>query len=873
MTRVFVVILFVLSDFFCFSQVKILGKVIDKQRKPISYATIQLVEKESELTKSYTSSNEKGNFSFIVSGSLNGYYLKTTLLGYKPQKTNFQKNNLTNIIILEEQTTTLKEVIISSNYKEFTLKKDSITYNLSKIRDSTETNLKDLVEKLPGLTIDDNKKINFQGNKIDKVVVEGEDFFGKKHEMATENLPVEAIQGIQIIKNFKEFDDIGNKKSGKIVLNVTLHKNYKNKIVGNVEGNSGVDKKYQFHTNLFKFIKKGNFALVSEANNIGEPAINMSDYIEMQGGIGNFTSNYHEGGSGIYEIDHAKTPRYVFVNKNVDSRSTIFNSLNFVNKLSKKTKVNGYVTYDYTKIQEQKRNYKNFIGVDTLTTQETENSLVKSNLGNSFLNFTYKKDEDEALKYNLKLNPFKNNENIIIKGNTNFDNKIIDNDFLIGQYLEYKNQLTSKLYLKSGLSYDYKTQQRDFILTSDQPFFNLVFSNDYNFRQETNVKQHSINVNSKIVYDLKEQTKLTTSFFYINNNEELINKASNQPDFYFNADKKQTQFSWFNSLSHEFNKQLSVNASLSYISNRLKVLSQKRNYNWLLPNFSMSFRFNNGRELGISYSKSKKNISIFQMNTQNRVLNYQTIILNNNDVFTPVKKETFTLSFDDFNSKKNRMLSVQANYFKSKNQIGFSSSFKDNFIEQEYIRVPEDGFEVNLYHTKTIHSLPLRWNAKLSYKKTNSLSYFKEEKNNNKTNNYDIDVRFTSMFKKTPFQTKLNLYFSNSILKNDFSNLDYSYTKLNIHPKVYGKVGDIVWSLGCLYQNIKSNNNKESVYSLNFSTKWNFNKEIQLFLKGANILNLQENQFASIQNTEAYSLLTVFERLEGNVLVGLRYHF
>ena len=89
---------------------------------------------------------------------------------------------------------------------------------MSKIRDSTETNLKDLVEKLPGLTIDDNKKINFQGNKIDKVVVEGEDFFGKKHEMATENLPVEAIQGIQIIKNFKEFDDIGNKKSGKIFL-------------------------------------------------------------------------------------------------------------------------------------------------------------------------------------------------------------------------------------------------------------------------------------------------------------------------------------------------------------------------------------------------------------------------------------------------------------------------------------------------------------------------------------------------------------------------------------------------------------------------------------------------------------------------------
>ena len=167
----------------------------------------------------------------------------------------------------------------------------------------------------------------------------------------------------------------------------------------------------------------------------------------------------------------------------------------------------------------------------------------------------------------------------------------------------------------------------------------------------------------------------------------------------------------------------------------------------------------------------------------------------------------------------------------------------------------------------------MKWAANLFYKTTKSLSFLNLEDNNNKIENFGIDVRFNSNFKKSPFQSKINIYYSETNTRNHFSFLDYSLKRINIYPKIYGKVKKIIWSLGCKYQNVASKNTSQNIYGTNFSTQWNFSKEIQLFFKGDNIFNLKSNQFISQQNTEVFSQLTYFERLEGNILVGMRYNF
>ncbi|MCG8208357.1 carboxypeptidase-like regulatory domain-containing protein [Tenacibaculum finnmarkense] len=428
-----------------YSQTKINGVVVNKINNAIGFASVQLVDKQTDLTQNYTTTNEKGVFSLEIPSIKKQYYLKVRLLGYQPkniQLTNFNKLNIT----LQENTNELEEVVVKGYLSDFKISKDSITYNLSKIIDSTEINLKDIIEKLPGLSIDDQKKIKFQGNRIEKVTIDGQDFFGKKHEMATENLSAEAIKGIQLLKNHKDFDDISTKKTGKIVLNITLNKKYKNKIVGNIAGKLGVLEKHQAHLNLFKFLNKGNFALISEANNIGETAINMIDYIEMRGGIKNFTKNNLSDGSGILEIDHSKTPRFVFVNKNVDERKTLFNSINFTNTLSEKAKINGYITVDKTKIEEFQSGTKKYISQDVITINEDKKNSSNSYLGNSFFNFSYKKNKKEVISYNLKFNIIDDKSISTINQLFNIKSRNKNKGFSIGHNLSYKKHRKQPIY-------------------------------------------------------------------------------------------------------------------------------------------------------------------------------------------------------------------------------------------------------------------------------------------------------------------------------------------------------------------------------------------------------------------------------------------
>ncbi|MCG8802028.1 carboxypeptidase-like regulatory domain-containing protein [Tenacibaculum finnmarkense] len=159
-----------------YSQTKINGVVVNKINNAIGFASVQLVDKQTDLTQNYTTTNEKGVFSLEIPSIKKQYYLKVRLLGYQPkniQLTNFNKLNIT----LQENTNELEEVVVKGYLSDFKISKDSITYNLSKIIDSTEINLKDIIEKLPGLSIDDQKKIKFQGNRIEKVTIDGQDFF------------------------------------------------------------------------------------------------------------------------------------------------------------------------------------------------------------------------------------------------------------------------------------------------------------------------------------------------------------------------------------------------------------------------------------------------------------------------------------------------------------------------------------------------------------------------------------------------------------------------------------------------------------------------------------------------------------------------
>lgn len=242
---------------------------------PISNCIVVVSQNNEQII--FDTSDSNGNLELkLPTGT---FELKISHLGYKTITKNivFEKNTFLEIL-LEESINKLETVTIKSRPTIIKVKEDTISYNIKKVIDGTERKIEDVIKKLPGLDVDSNGKVSYKGNIIDNVLIDGNEFFNNKHQMATQNIDAKMIDGIELLLNYEGFAKASRKK---IALNLKTKDEYKNKWVGDIELNSGLNSPIKFHNNLFKFMKKGNFTVITDYNSIGKLAISSEDYNEM----------------------------------------------------------------------------------------------------------------------------------------------------------------------------------------------------------------------------------------------------------------------------------------------------------------------------------------------------------------------------------------------------------------------------------------------------------------------------------------------------------------------------------------------------------------------------------------------------------------
>jgi hypothetical protein len=263
--------LFFSSLFYC---QEITIKTITAENKNIENINIQLLKKDKLMN--FKTTNENGVCSFVVSEK-GIYTLKFTSILYKTKFVEINTNEKTSFeTVLESQITEIQEVKIKTRPKIAFMKEDTLSYNVKAIRDGTERTVEDLVRKLPGLDINENGKVTHNGNIVGQVLVDGNEFFGKNHKMATQNITADMVEGIDLWQNYTTLS--GNQSTA---LNLKLKNEYKGRITGNTTANYGNKNAYLAHANLFRFNKAGNLALITDFNSIAKDPIGMMDFYEM----------------------------------------------------------------------------------------------------------------------------------------------------------------------------------------------------------------------------------------------------------------------------------------------------------------------------------------------------------------------------------------------------------------------------------------------------------------------------------------------------------------------------------------------------------------------------------------------------------------
>ncbi|MEZ4804638.1 MAG: TonB-dependent receptor [Bacteroidia bacterium] len=286
------------------------GKVIDENKKPLSYSSIDLYLLSDSSTVRWTQTDSLGKYSFTdLKPAV--YLLEVKNYEYETQWFKVKLDSgesLRKVLQLSNKVDLISGGGIRIKKDALRQKNDTVEYNASNYKVNQDASAENLVTKMPGITTE-NGTIQAHGEDVKKVTVDGEDFFGDDASVALKNLPAEVIDKIQVYdqqsdqSQFTGVDDGNSQKTLNIVT-----KSAKNiGQFGKVYGGYGTDDRWAAGANINVFAGKQRFSFIGMSNNINQQNFSSQDIIGLTGDKGGRWRNgsYRGGGSaGNFLVDN-----------------------------------------------------------------------------------------------------------------------------------------------------------------------------------------------------------------------------------------------------------------------------------------------------------------------------------------------------------------------------------------------------------------------------------------------------------------------------------------------------------------------------------------------------------------------------------------
>ncbi|MDB4292543.1 carboxypeptidase-like regulatory domain-containing protein [Maribacter sp.] len=261
------------------------GQVNDTLNNPLELANVIAINKNTQAMASYGITDATGAFRLVLKkDSL--YTLRVSYLGFETWEADFlAEMSETKNVSLQPSLNQLDGVEVVEDFP-VSISGDTITYKADAFTSGKEKKLENILEQLPGFQIDDEGQIKVQGKEISKVLVEGKEFFDGDSKMATKNIPANAVDKVQVLRNFNEIGPLsGVNDSGALALNIKLKEGKKNMWFGDVSAGGGPQERYTLHPNFFYYSPKVSVNMIGDLNNIGEQAFTLQDYFRFNGGL------------------------------------------------------------------------------------------------------------------------------------------------------------------------------------------------------------------------------------------------------------------------------------------------------------------------------------------------------------------------------------------------------------------------------------------------------------------------------------------------------------------------------------------------------------------------------------------------------------
>ena len=220
------------------AQMRVTGRVIDLQNKPVSDVIVKVVS--GTKTLAFTSTNAKGEYALELKSAPNGEVsLQFNHISYEKEseRLTLKERTLKVDMVLTPKAVSLKEVTVKPD--PLRQKGDTLSHNLASFLGKGDVTLEDGLKRLPGVDVSQNGGISYMGKPISQFNIEGMDLLGGKYNLATRNIPADYVTQVEIVRNHHSRRVEKDVPSNEVSMNIKLSNKAKFKPFGQEEAGAG----------------------------------------------------------------------------------------------------------------------------------------------------------------------------------------------------------------------------------------------------------------------------------------------------------------------------------------------------------------------------------------------------------------------------------------------------------------------------------------------------------------------------------------------------------------------------------------------------------------------------------------------------------
>lgn len=755
------------------------GLVTDSLNTPLKSANVLA----SPLT-------EGGGFKFAIADNKGQYRLEldkgfsydisVSYLGYHSQSIKVLADNdlVSYHFKLHSTGIEIKEITVTHKYEPIIVKKDTLIYDVSAFTSGNERKMKEVLEKLPGIEVDQEGRVTVQGKQVTQMLVEGRSFFGGGSKLAVENIPADALDKIEVIDKFNEIGFLKEvSDSDELAMNVLLKEDKKKFVFGDLEAGGGNDEFHLLHAALFYYSPKANVSFIGDINNIGNSVFTYQDLVRFQGGISSFLDQ---------RLPFTDLRSFTSDNRDVMQNKSRFTALNYGFNTSDKLHISGFGIFSKLLNRQQSQNQIEYLTNQATTFEEQDQTNHNRNML-SLINakLDYDRGKREKMYYNVQFEASNNSAESMLQSNTNINNTVFQtvnqaDNYALKQYVEWHKSHNKNHTTTVVLNHAYEETKPVNTWMTDREFMAsfIPMQHDDSYRIEQIKKQkaqmadvllkhywvlNSFNHLYTNIGNKFEQTNLITS-------ERQLLSDGNSHDFAedgFVNDVDYRLNDAFMGTEYRFKTKKLINRAslfLHFYDLRTGQLSGDYSFKRVLlePIWNSEYEFTNSEKLTFNYAFKNHFPRANQLSEGYTLSNYNAVFKGN----ALLKNEQFhtaMLRYTNMNMYRGLHIFAFLTYSKKIRTIRNELVFED--INRLTMPLMTDNPETNVNMSgniqKTIHRFRLGINTRLSW-----FEYAQTVNgvlSNNSRSSQNIGVNIRTIYKKWP-----SLYFGYAKTFNHF---------------------------------------------------------------------------------------------------------